>query len=336
MSAPIQTGCSTAGESHHVTVVVVSHNCVHHLYTCLSTLIGAGCPEWVHVVVVDNASRDNVRAVLNSAFPYVHLIYNERNVGFACAANQGIRQSVPGSHVLLLNPDAALEQAALRSLLAFLLNNPDAGCVAPRVLDSSGEVQNTARAFPSLWTSLIGRRSVLLRWFPNNRVSAGYLLDASYPGVNAFPVDWVSGACALLRRQAVDQVGLLDEAYLMYWEDADWCQRAKRRGWRIFCLPSVVAVHAEGGSGGTYARLALEFHRSALRYYVKHHLHSFRYALLPAAVLSLAVRFMLVLAATYCRNLICRNGRVRGAIGCDSSAPGQPLTRSKPRWHPRR
>ena len=132
--------------------------------------------------------------------------------------------------------------------------------------------QGTARSFPTAAASIFGRRSFLTRLFPNNRWSRRYLSGREHPDTAPFEVDWVSGAAMMVRRDAIDRVGELDEKFFMHWEDADWCHRMKDAGYGVFCVPASRIVHHEGGSRrGWPPRQLRAFHEGAFRYYAKHH-----------------------------------------------------------------
>jgi len=192
------------------------------------------------------------------------------NLGFARANNRALAVA-RGRHVLLLNSDAEVLPGALDSLVTFLDANPRVGVAAPRLLNSDLSDQGTARAFPTPAAAVFGRKSWLTRSFPHNRWSTRYLTGRTCTDQKPFRVDWVSGACMMVRREAIDRVGSLDEGFFMYWEDADWCRRINAAGYDVMCLPAARVIHHEGGSSrGQPARLVWAFHRSVYHYYAKH------------------------------------------------------------------
>ena len=252
------------------------------LRACLTALSASEGGEPSQVILVDNASTDGSLAGLTSAYPVLEVIQNAKNVGFARAVNQGLRV-VRGQFALLLNPDVILLPSAVPRLTQFMTTHLEVGIAGPRLLDPDGTVQGSARRDPSAWTALFGRSAPLTRLFPNNPVSRRELPTLSVAGDAPVPVDWMSGACLLVRRTAWEQVGLLDERFFLFWEDADWCLRFRRAGWGVYYLPTASGTHFVGISrAGRRLGSVLDFHVSAYRYYRKHRVPS---AIHPRAIL---------------------------------------------------
>ena len=184
--------------------------------------------------------------------------------------NQGLRAG-EGQFALVLNPDVILQPVRLPRLMQFMTTHPDAGIAGPRLLDPDGTVQGSARRDPSAWTALFGRSAPLTRLFPNNPVSKRELPALSVAGDAPVQVDWLSGACLVVRRTAWEEVGLLDERFFLFWEDADWCLRFRRAGWGVYYVPAASGTHFVGVSrAGRRLGSVLDFHVSAYRYYRKH------------------------------------------------------------------
>ena len=278
----------------HASVVIVNWNAGGALRSCLDALFASEGWAPHQVILVDNASTDGSQAPLASVHPAVEIIQNSANVGFARAANQGLR-AARGQFVVLLNPDVILMPSAVRRLLDFLAAHPDAAVAGPRLLDPDGTVQGSARRDPSAWTGLFGRSAPLTRLFPDNPVSQRELPALSVAGHAPLPVDWLSGACLVARRTAWEQVGLLDERFFLFWEDADWCLRFRQAGWGVYYVPAACATHFVGVSRAR-RRLGsvLDFHVSAYRYYRKHRAPSATHPLTvlvgAGLVVSLALR----------------------------------------------
>jgi N-acetylglucosaminyl-diphospho-decaprenol L-rhamnosyltransferase len=255
-----------------LSVVIVNWNAGAALGECLGALFASeptGAP--LEVVVVDNASTDGSEAQALLDRSDVRLIQNRENVGFARAANQGLR-AVAGELTMLLNPDVVVAPPALRRLVGFMLDHPAAAAAGPRLLNPDGSIQGSARRDPSPWTGLFGRTTLLTRLFPDNRLSQRELPALGQRGEVALEVDWISGACLLARRAAYERVGLLDEQFFLFWEDADWCRRFRRAGWRVYYVPAACGTHRVGVSRShRRLRSEIDFHRSAYRYYRKHH-----------------------------------------------------------------
>jgi GT2 family glycosyltransferase len=253
-----------------VSVVIVNWNAGSALRACVAALLASDGGNPQQVIVVDNASTDGSQTGLASAHPAVELIQNSTNVGFARAVNQGLR-AARGQFAIVLNPDVILEPAAVPRLMQFMATQPDAGVAGPRLLDPDGTVQGSARRDPSAWTGLFGRSAPLTRLFPNNPVSQRELPAFSVEGDAPVQVDWLSGACLVVRRTAWERVGLLDERFFLFWEDADWCLRFRQAGWGVYYVPAARGTHAVGISRARRRLGSLvDFHVSAYRYCRKH------------------------------------------------------------------
>jgi GT2 family glycosyltransferase len=278
-----------------LSVLIVTYNSRAFVGECIDAVVTGVRRHTVEIVVADNASADGSADYVRAGFPGVDVIDIGRNAGFAVANNRAWKQS-RGRHVVLLNGDAIVTPGALDILVEFLDEHPDAGVVAPQLLNPDGSDQGTARTFPTPAAAVFGRRSPLTRLFPRNRYSRRYLAGREHTGDEPFAVDWVSGACRMIPRRIVERVGPLDEGFFMHWEDADWCRRVKAAGFGVWCVPAARVVHAEGGSrGGWPAVQVRHFHRSAYRYYAKHHLTGARRVLRPVARAALTARASLII-----------------------------------------
>lgn len=255
-----------------VDVVIVSYRCRETVLGTLASLPAAVRGLHVSTTLVDNDSRDGTTEAVRRQFPDVEVVSNGWNSGFSFASNQGICRG-DGRYVLLLNPDTTVVADAVSRLVAFADQHARAGVVAPRLLNSDGTDQLTARSFPTPAAAVLGRRSPLTRLFPRNRWSAAYLADARRTTTAPFRVDWVSGAAMLVRRAVIAEVGPLDEGFFLFWEDADWCRRIVAAGHEVWCVPAAEVVHDEGGTRahGWSTRTIRWFHQGAYRYWVKHH-----------------------------------------------------------------
>ncbi|MCU1537244.1 MAG: N-acetylglucosaminyl-diphospho-decaprenol L-rhamnosyltransferase [Humibacillus sp.] len=253
-------------------VVVVSYQSAHLLTACLDSLRASGGDLELTVTVADNASTDGSAALVRARDDGTRVIEMGGNTGFSTANNRAIAAG-SGRHVLVLNPDTVVTSGSLRTLVDFADAHPRAGVVAPRLLNADGSPQLTARAFPTPAAAVFGRRSPVTRWFPDNRWSSRFLLERDHHGPEAFTVDWVSGAAMLVPRTVVESVGGFDEDFFLFWEDADWCRRISRAGHEVWCVPSAVVVHDEGGTRahGWTPRTIRHFHTGAYLYWTKHH-----------------------------------------------------------------
>jgi len=247
-----------------IDIVIVNYKSTDCLLKCLKSVYDSINDIPVRIFVYDNDSRNCVDRV-SIAFPEVNLTKSPLNIGFGKAVNKCIKQGT-APYVLLLNPDTIIKDGFFGSILQYIENNPDIGIIGPKILNIDGSLQGSARAFPKPWMAFFGRNSFLIRWFPNNRISRKCILSTGSDGVAPMSADWVSGACMLIRRKAIDEVGLLDEQFFMYWEDADWCKRMWENGWKVAYFPKASIVHHVGCSSSKRPlRSILEFHKSSYK-----------------------------------------------------------------------
>jgi GT2 family glycosyltransferase len=239
------------------------------LHECLRSICENTHNIQFEIIVVDNDSQDGTTEMLREEFPAVQVIVNDYNAGFSRPSNQALRAS-RGRYALLLNNDAVVLPGALDRLVEFADAHPDAGIVGPKVLNRDGTMQKQCRrSFATPW-DLFCYFSGLSSLFPQSRLFARYLV--TYEDENAtHTVDAVSGSCMLIRRTMLDQIGLLDERFFAYQEDADFCFRAHAAGWQVYYYPGAQIVHY-GGQGGSRAepyRSIIEWHKSYYAYYRK-------------------------------------------------------------------
>lgn len=226
------------------------------------------CSLNIEVIVVDNASQDGSAEMVREAFPEVHLIVNKTNAGFAAANNQGIRAG-RGRHVLLLNPDTEILGDALARLVGFLDHHPDYAVAGAGLVYPDGSFQHSAFRFP-------GAMQTFFDFFPINHRLTSSRLNGRYPRAwyersQPFDIDHPLGACLAVRREAIDQVGLLDENFFMYCEEIDWCWRMRKAGWKIACVPAARVVHHAGASTRQFRdEMFVALWRSRFRLFEKH------------------------------------------------------------------
>jgi N-acetylglucosaminyl-diphospho-decaprenol L-rhamnosyltransferase len=258
---PDASSQSDSREGASVDVVVVSYNSRDRLRGCVEPLLGL---PGVHVFVVDNASPDgSLEAVKDLPLTAMQL---PTNGGFAHGVNAGW-QAGSARYVLLLNPDARIEGSSLDVLVQALDDTPQVGAVAPRIVDEAGALDYSQRRFPRL-RSTYARAFFLHRLFPTASWTDELVRDEDVYARRAHP-DWVSGACMLLRRDALARLGGLDEGFFMYAEDIDLCHRLRRAGYEILFEPEALVVH-EGGASAPRTELLPVLAASRLRYAAKH------------------------------------------------------------------
>ncbi len=253
-----------------LSVVIVNWNVRDLLRRCLLSLnLGAPTSDLgLETIVVDNGSTDGSAQMVRDEFPVVRLITNAENRGFTAANNQGIAVA-QGRYVMLLNPDTQVIGDALSTMLSFADAHPDVGVVGPQLLNPDGSVQSSRRRFPTLTTGFF--ESTWLQPFAPRRLLDRYYIR-DQPDDQTLDVDWVDGAALLARREAIAQVGLLDEGFFMYSEELDWCRRFRQHGWRVVYLPTAQIVHHRGKSSEQAATARhIHFQTSKVRYFRKYH-----------------------------------------------------------------
>jgi len=250
-------------------IVIVSYNVREFLEQALTSVRKAVQGIDAEIWVVDNASTDGTVAMVTRAFPEVRLIANQKNVGFAAANNQVLRQS--RAHVFcLLNPDTVVQEDTFRTLLAFLRVHPEVGMVGCKILNPDGTLQVACRrSIPTPWvafTKLVG----LSRLFPKSRLFGRYNLTYLDPD-QSYEVEAISGSFMMVRGEAVAQVGLLDERFFLYGEDLDWCLRFRKAGWKIYYVPETRIVHFKGESSRRSGFDSLRLFYQAMHLFVSKH-----------------------------------------------------------------
>jgi hypothetical protein len=244
-------------------IVIVSYNCREVLRDCLASACA------YYAVVVDNASTDGSAEMVRAEFPEVKLIRNQENRGFAAACNQGI-MAAHQPLVLLLNPDALITDDAVQRLLEVMSARPDVGACGPRILNPDGSLQPSCRCFPILPRLLLDELG-FGKLFPHSRFFGGYRMTW-WAHDQQREVDQLMGAALLLRRTALEQVGVLDERFFVYFEEVDLCLRLRQAGWKVLFVPTAQVVHHGGQSAHQVLREATLYrYRSMCTFYRKYY-----------------------------------------------------------------
>jgi N-acetylglucosaminyl-diphospho-decaprenol L-rhamnosyltransferase len=256
-------------ENPKFSVVTVNYESWPYTLRLVESLRETGNEE-LEIVVVDNDQEEAPKLP-----PGARLTRNLENVGFARACNVGITAS-EGELVVLLNPDSLVEKGFFEELESFFDRNSRAGVAGPRIVDDEGNLQLSARRELSFVSGLWGRTSLLTQLFPKNPLVRRLFPAAEHPST-PMKVDWVSGACMILRRQMLEEIGAMDERFFMYFEDADLCRRAREAGWHVYYLPQVEVLHHTGASSRSRLRARLKaiynLHKSAFLYHRKYGPH---------------------------------------------------------------
>ena len=222
-----------------VSIIIVSYNTRKLLADCLAT-ISAGVQGFsAETLVVDNASSDGSGDMVARDFDWVRLIHNNRNAGFAAANNMAIREA-KGRYILLLNSDTRLYPGAVAQMIRFMDEHPRVGYCGPCLLNPDGSHQPSARRFPTVLSAGFSTLGLTHR-FPSCRHTSD--LHGLHGDRRHFRADWLSGACLMVRRSVLSQVGLLDEGFFMYFEETDWCRSMAQRGWEGWYVPTAKVVH---------------------------------------------------------------------------------------------
>ncbi len=251
-----------------LSLVIVTHNSSSQIENCLES-IDAHPPSCEYeTIVIDNASADGTPETVRRRFPHVRLVTNSDNRGYSRGVNQGMSLATGGA-ILVLNPDIILQRGSVDALLEFMRDHPRAGIMGAKLLYPDGRLQHSCRTFYSIKVLLL-RRTFLGKLFPNAKTLRDHLM-LDYDHETPREVDWIIGACMLVRREALEQVGKMDERFFLYLEDTDWCYRMKHRGWSVHYVPSSVMIHAyERSSARSILRKPFVIHMlSLLRYYEK-------------------------------------------------------------------
>jgi hypothetical protein len=259
-----------------LSVIILNYNTRDLLRACLRSVFAsvlapnAERSRGLEVIVVDNCSRDGSAEMVEAEFPQAHVIRSPRNGGFAFGNNLGLRVA-RGRYLLLLNPDTETPPDALAALVSFMDAHAEAGVVGPRLVRADGSLDLACRrSFPTPEVSLY-RILGLSKLFPKSRRFARY--NMTYLDEHALAeVDSVVGACMMVRREAMDQAGLLDEEFFMYGEDLDWAYRIKQHGWKVYYNPAAVILHYKRESAKQRpVKTITEFYRAMLIFHRKHY-----------------------------------------------------------------
>ncbi|MEX2189099.1 MAG: glycosyltransferase family 2 protein [Bacteroidota bacterium] len=275
-----------------LSIIIVSFNTRELLRTCLDSLRAHPSSLVWEIVVVDNGSSDGSADLVEQTYRDVRLIRNSANLGFAAANNIGIRNST-GKYVLLLNSDTEMPASACDDVVRFLKSRGEIGLAGCTLRNPDGSLQPSVRSFPSV-INLISESFFLYRIFPRSSLFGRYYMtnfDYSKPG----QVDWVMGAFLMIHRGVFETIGLLDERFFMFGEEADLCYRAKQAGMATWFFPGVNVVHHWGSSSKNGYQRVLWTKGSQLLYFQKHFAGPSRYTLFILLMIGMLLRVPLYL-----------------------------------------
>lgn len=247
-------------------VIVLNYNDGDDLLHCLESLRAASSRGRFEVIVIDNASTDGSIEEAEKLFPDIRITRNKANLGVARARNQGLSQA-RGEYLVFLDVDAEVREDALAILFEYMRTHPDVAVAGPKLIYPGGSLQYSCRTFPTPTTFLLRG----LRASERTPVLKAHLM-VDCDRTSALAVDWVMGACQMIRRSAIEEIGVLDENYFHVYEDIDFCYRAWKKGWKVSYVPTAVVMHhyrRRSAHGGLLNPLKWRHAWSALRFFVK-------------------------------------------------------------------
>jgi GT2 family glycosyltransferase len=279
-----------------ISIIIVNWNTRQITINCINSIVENTIIPY-EIIVIDNCSTDGSQEALGK-INLIKLIRNDANVGFAKANNQGMLIA-QGDVFLLLNSDTIILGNAIEDAYRILKSDPTFAMVGCKLLNEDLTLQRSCSFFPSLLTPILGKQIVSKirnKYFPffSTRLDSAYLDEEHDQPL--FP-DWIMGAFMMVRKEAVDQVGMFDEDYFMYDEDMDWCYRFKKAGWGIHYIPDTAIVHFGGASSSAVPRKTMARHvASTLLFFIKHHgtLACKLYAIVNVIALTIEVLFLLI------------------------------------------
>lgn len=290
--------------SRSLDILIVNYNSAGVLKRCIQSIESNRDSFAIRVFVWDNHSSERVDSVARE-FPNVNLTVSPRNIGFSAGINALFKKS-QAPYVVVLNPDCIVKQGLFKLSLDFFRDHPDVGVLGPKILNDDGTVQGSARSFPTPLTSIFGRNSPIARIFPNNSITRANILTFDSDGRTPMEVDWVSGACMVIRRDVMQAVGAFDERFFLYWEDTDLCRRIRDAGWKVVYLPEAEVIHSVGKSSSTRPFFSIfQFHKSCYRLYDKYSPKPYS-IFTPIAGIALMLRFLIAAAINSSHSIVNR------------------------------
>src|SRR5438270_11756771 len=273
-----------------VSVVIVAWNAKKYVSECLSSLQEYCADVCSEVIVVDNASTDGTPEMIATVFPDFKLIHNAQNYGFAKANNIGIAVS-SGEYICLVNSDVKFIGNCISAMLRYMIENPDVAMLGPKMLGATGEVRRSTMRFPTVWNNLC-RALGLDVAFKKSPMFGGWMM-ADFDHQSTSPVEVLNGWFLLVRKDAIERVGVLDPQFFMYGEDMDWCYRFRQCGKKVVFFAGAEAIHYGGASSSAAPiHFYLEQCRANWQYWCKHHGWVARAAVLGAFAIHHSIRVL--------------------------------------------
>jgi GT2 family glycosyltransferase len=277
-----------------LSIIIVNYNTCKLTCDAIQSILRSDTSYSYEIIVVDNHSSDDSVGIIARSFPEVTLIGNTKNVGFARANNQAIRIA-SGRYILLLNSDTVIQPETLQVMVSFMDQHPEVGASGCKVVLPDGRLDKACRrGFPTPAASFY-YLSGLSRLFPKSSLFNQYQLTHLDPD-DSYPVDCLVGAFMIVRRETIEQVGLLDEDFFMYGEDVDWCYRMKQAGWGIYYYPQTSIIHYKGASSRRKPlKIIYEFHRAMYLFHKKHFQQKYSWLTNAAVYIGISLKFIVSL-----------------------------------------
>lgn len=260
------------GREHHpvdITVAIVSHRHYRFLDVCLSSVFANTHRASIDVALVDNVGEPEIETLISTRFPQVRLMVNRKRLGFAANNNQVILPS-RARYSFLLNPDTVVQPGAIDALVDFMDTHPAVGACGPKLIYPDGRLQLSCRQFPTI-SSVLLRRTPLRLLFRNSAAARRHTM-ADWDHDSRASVGWLFGAAVVIRREALEAVGGLDESMFLYSEDIDWCLRCHQAGWDVYYVPDAVVVHYfdDAKYNRYFTKHRLMHYKTMLQFALKH------------------------------------------------------------------
>jgi len=252
-----------------ISIIIVNWNTKNLLISCIDSIYNNISNLHFEIIVVDNGSQDGSITAVKEKYPNIILIANNKNLGFAVANNMAFKL-MKGKYALLLNTDCILTKGAIEELFNFMEKHPEAGICCGQLLNMDGSKQNSFSSFPSIFFYLINESLLKFIWpskFPSKYKSYSFPIK----------VDSCIGACMLIRKKALKDVGYFDEDYFFFFEETDMAYRMKKKGWEIYFIPSAYIYHAQGKSVGAKPYSRMMFYKSRYIFFKKHYPNIYRF-----------------------------------------------------------
>ncbi|HLB25801.1 MAG TPA: glycosyltransferase family 2 protein [Nitrospirota bacterium] len=275
-----------------VSVITINNSNPELILGCLESVYTTAGGLDVEAVVVDNATTDGSIEAVRARFPQARIIVNDKKEGFSANNNKGLR-AAKGEFLMLLNDDTVVHEGALEMMAGFLEAHPEAGAAGAMLINPDGTPQFTGRGTPGIGAAVMISLG-LHRLFPDNPVTSKYYMKkGSYS--EAEEVESVNGAAMMVRREALDKAGYLDEGFFLFCEDVDWSIRIREAGYKLFFLPGARITHFRGSSTGGRRAVKI-YHKSLMRFYRKHYAKKHVFLVNWLVYLGIFIRFLIYYA----------------------------------------